>query len=243
MGGNREGAPALRGTGLMRELDNPAWAALADAHRGFGAVHGLAARYAPDVSPMAAVAQRSARAYSDLAHLVCAGECVAVIDAGAPPARLWRLDAVVPLSQWICPGAVAPAASSVQWVELDSGHAEQMRSLAELTDPGPFERLTHALGDYIGVFEGGRLVAMAGERFCMTGFREVSAVCTHPDYAGRGYAQALVRELARRQQRRGCMPFLHVRTGSPCEAQARRVYANAGFAKRRDVAMAILERR
>jgi len=45
------------------------------------------------------------------------------------------------------------------------------------------------LGRYFGVIENGRLAAMAGERMGMPGFREVSAVCTHPDFLGRGLAQ------------------------------------------------------
>ena len=83
---------------------------------------------------------------------------------------------------------------------------------------------------------------MAGERICFSGFREVSAVCTDPTYTGRGYAQALVWEIVRRQQRSGCVPFLHVRIGSPSEAQATRVYEKLGFVPRREIGMSILVR-
>ena len=39
---------------------------------------------------------------------------------------------------------------------------------------------THA-GDFWGVRDNGRLIAMAGERLKLDGMSEVSGVCTHPD--------------------------------------------------------------
>jgi len=53
----------------------------------------------------------------------------------------------------------------------------------------------------------------------------------------------LVVEIVRRQQRAGCVPFLHVRTGSPAEAQAIHVYEKLGFQKRGDYAMTVLVRK
>jgi hypothetical protein len=37
-----------------------------------------------------------------------------------------------------------------------------------------------------------KLVAMVGERLRVPGYREVSGVCTHPEYSRRGYASAPV---------------------------------------------------
>lgn len=233
----------------MRELDNPAWHALVGEQREFGQVGARAARYRADVSPIAAVADQSQDALVELAGFVAAGEIVAVIAPGEPPEDLWRLATVVPLSQWVCPEPPSPASDSVAWTELTDGHCTQMIRLAKETDPGPFERRTHRLGAYVGILERDRLVAMAGERICITarggapGCREVSAVCTDPGYAGRGYAQALVREIVRRQQGADCLPFLHVRTGSPAEAQAKRVYRKLGFVQRKELGMTILVRR
>ena len=204
-----------------------------------------AARYRPDISPIAAVADQSAEALEELAEFVEPGQYVAVFAPGeitGDLSALWHLAAVVPVSQWICPEPVAVTAS-VDWVELGDSEAAQMYRLAKAIDPGPFELRTHRLGDYIGIVAGGRLVSMAGERMCFPGHREISAVCTDAGYQGRGYAQALVVEIARRQQRAGCVPFLHVRTGSPAEAQAKRVYEKLGFVKRKDAEMSVLARR
>ncbi len=232
----------------MSELDNPAWYALIGEQREFGRVGERAARYLPDVSPIAAVADQSRDALVELASFAGPGEIVAVIAPGELPDQLWRLATVVPLSQWVCPrppefqpaseGAGEPAV----WTELGDAHAERMYRLAKATDPGPFEHRTHRLGDYLGILNGDVLVAMAGERICLPGYREVSAVCTDPAHGGRGHAQVLVRELVRRQRLAGCLPFLHVRVGSPAEAQATRVYEKLGFVKRKQYGMAVLVR-
>ena len=226
----------------MHELDNPAWHALSGEQQAFGMVGERAARYLPDISPIAAVRDQSAEALVELADFVDPGRFVAVFAPGDVPDDLWRLAAVVPLSQWVCPEPPVIEAE-IDWVELTDARAGEMLQLARAMDPGPFEARTNRLGDYIGVIRDGRLVAMAGERIRLHGYREVSAVCTDEAYTGRGFAQALVAEIVRRQQRAGCMPFLHVRAGSPAEAQALHVYGKLGFEKRGDYAMTILVRK
>ena len=44
----------------------------------------------------------------------------------------------------------------------------------------------------------------------LDGYQELSAVCTHPDYTGRGYAQRLLGLLCNSAFDRGFTPFLHV---------------------------------
>jgi predicted GNAT family acetyltransferase len=81
------------------------------------------------------------------------------------------------------------------------------------------------LGEYFGVFEDGRLVAMAGERLEAGSLREISGVCTDPRYRGRGLARRLVTRLIGRQLARGQTPFLHVR----CDNFAAQFYERLGF--------------
>ena len=164
------------------QLDNPAWLALSGEQREFGLVGERAARYQVDVSPIAAVADQSAEALQELAGFVEPGGVVAVVDPGEPPKDLWRLATVVPLTQWYCPDPVPEQPTDLDWVELGDARAPDMYRLVKETDPGPFERRTHLLGDYVGVIRDGNLVAMAGERICLPGFREVSAVCTDPGF-------------------------------------------------------------
>ena len=95
-------------------------------------------------------------------------------------------------------------------VRLGPEHVSQALELATKTQPGPFGPRTIELGEYFGCFEGQRLVAMAGERMCAGALREISGVCTHPDFQGRGFARRLMIKLIRRQMQRNEIPFLHV---------------------------------
>ena len=101
-----------------------------------------------------------------------------------------------------------------------------MIELTALTKPGPFGPRTHELGTYVGIRDGGKLVAMAGERLKVPGYTEVSAVCTHPDHLGKGYARVLMKEVMRAIRERGETPFLHVRGDN---ARAIALYERLGF--------------
>lgn len=113
-------------------------------------------------------------------------------------------------------------------VEVGDDVAEIL-ALVELTKPGPFRSRTIELGTYLGIREGGRLVAMAGERTWVGDFREVSAICTHPDAQGRGYARALMGRVINRMLRAGETPFLHVESSN---IRATDIYLALGFIRR-----------
>ena len=96
-----------------------------------------------------------------------------------------------------------PARSLPEISELGPQDSPDMVELATLTKPGPFGNRTHELGTYLGIRSDGKLVAMAGERLKVPGYTEVSAVCTHPEHTGQGYAQVLMMELMRRIRTEG----------------------------------------
>ena len=223
-------------------LDNPAWHALTGEQSAYGTSAGRAARYRASVSPIAAVQDQSNEALLDLAEITPAGEVVALFTPGEIPVDTWQALAEVELTQWVCESPVQ-ADGELDFVQLGAADAQAMFDLARSADPGPFEMETYQLGDYVGIFEDGALVAMAGERICFESYREVSAVATLPGHEGRGYAKALVAEIVRRQHAADCTPFLHVRIGSPAEAAATRVYARLGFVERTRCAMTVLRRR
>jgi predicted GNAT family acetyltransferase len=111
----------------------------------------------------------------------------------------------------------------------------EMLALTKLTNPGPFGTRTHEMGDYFGIRVNGTLAAMAGER--LPGYTEVSAVCTHPDHLGHGYASALIRLLADRICSRCELPILHV---LPDNTRAIQVYERLGFTKRALLRLTVL---
>jgi predicted GNAT family acetyltransferase len=134
---------------------------------------------------------------------------------------------------------VAATAPDFAVAPLDDDDAGEILALATLTDPGPFFCRTHQLGEFVGVRIDGKLVAMAGERLKLPGYTEISAVCTHPDYRGKGYARGLMGVLAQRIQARGETPVLHV---VPEKRAAISVYERLGFRFRREITIMLLAR-
>jgi predicted GNAT family acetyltransferase len=95
------------------------------------------------------------------------------------------------------------------------------------------------MGEYFGCFEGDRLIAMAGERTRAGALHEISGVCTHPDFQGRGLARRLMVKLIRRQLQRDEIPFLHVMCSNE---GAHRLYLKMGFADYRQSVVRIISR-
>ncbi|CAL1690119.1 hypothetical protein MMB232_00240 [Brevundimonas subvibrioides] len=114
----------------------------------------------------------------------------------------------IPLVQMVAT-ALTPGGPDLAFETLTEADAPEMLALATLTKPGPFRSATRRLGPFIGVRQGGRLVAMAGRRMRVDGFIELSGVCTHPDWRGRGYAAGLSRAVAGEFLASGEGVFLH----------------------------------
>ncbi len=134
---------------------------------------------------------------------------------------------------------IPPADGVLEAVPLGTEHAAQALELAELTRPGPFGLRTIELGEYFGCFDGTRLIAMAGERMHTGSMREISGVCTHPDYQGRGLARQLMLKLIRREMLRNETPFLHVMRDN---GGAWQLYERMGFRKYREVVVRVVAR-
>ncbi len=111
-------------------------------------------------------------------------------------------------------------------VPLNTTHVPAMLELTELMKPGPFGKRTIEFGHYYGIFDQGRLVAMAGQRMHIGDYSEISAVCTHPDYLGKGYAASLVQQQLNLIYAEGRKPFLHVKADN---TRAVELYERLGF--------------
>jgi ribosomal protein S18 acetylase RimI-like enzyme len=207
-------------------LDNFFWQALAGPQARFALGTGTARRMAPGFAPHIGFAVRQRPEFEVLAQHCEPGERfhVAGWDGAAPPG--WRIESQSTLCRMVWDAASPSVDAGVETVRLGPSHLPQVLDLAERTRPGPFGRRTPELGEYFGCFASGRLVAMAGERLHAGGFREVSGVCTDPDFRGHGKAQALVRKLVRRQMERRVTPLLHVRLDN---TGAHRLYVRMGF--------------
>ena len=111
---------------------------------------------------------------------------------------------------------------------LGEDDASAMVALTDAAFPGFFRIRTCILGNYFGIHADGQLVAMAGERIAIPGYREISAVCTLPGHTGNGYAAHLIRHILRFHANKGLRSFLHV-AGPNQRAIA--IYERLGFQK------------
>jgi GNAT superfamily N-acetyltransferase len=128
--------------------------------------------------------------------------------------------------RWTAPRLPAPGRSTPPIRDLGDADLDAMIDLTARAFPGYFRRRTSEMGRYVGIVEDGRLTAMGGERLVMTGYCEVSAICTDPAFTGRGYAHAIVAHVVGRLLDDGVTPFLHVDTGN---TRAQAVYRSVGF--------------
>lgn len=207
-------------------LDNIFWHTLTGRHARFATGAGSARRYAPGFSPILGFATIDRPDFEALRPFCTAGErfyCGGW--AGAVPAD-WKLEAESLMCCMRWEGTALGDDDLPTAVRLGAAHAAQALELALLTNPGPFGLRTIELGEYFGCFEDERLIAMAGERMHAGALREVSGVCTHPDFQGRGYARRLMVKVMLREIARGETPFLHVMSAN---ATARRLYERLGF--------------
>jgi len=227
----------------MHPLDNVIWQALTTRQTQFAEISGAARRFQPDVTALCAFENPERPDFASLAGLIDEHRTGAIfIDEPYENHPGWEFVAGAPLGQMVCEnGRFAPAHadSATEILDLGPTDSAEMLELAELTRPGPFGTRTHELGAYVGVRSGGKLVSMAGERMKVPGYTEVSAVCTHPDHTGRGYAAVLMSEIMRRIRERGETPFLHVRSDN---TRAIAVYDRLGFRTRKQMHFAVLRR-
>ena len=220
-------------------LDNIVWHTLAGPHARFAAGTMDARRYARGLSPIVGFADAARPNWNALApycepdeHFYCDGW------TGTPPDG-WRVDAESTMFKMVWEAGIPASDDAPDAIVLGPQHAQQAFELALLTRPGPFGPRTIELGEYLGCFEGERLVAMAGERMHAGSLREISGVCTHPDFQGRGLARRLVSKLILRQMRRNETPFLHVMHDNP---SAHRLYERMGFRDYRESAVRVMSR-
>jgi GNAT superfamily N-acetyltransferase len=225
-------------------LDNPFFSALDSIHRGVALQHGEVRRYPAEFAPFLGIPHADVALADALDALVPAGDSVLML--GVAPTRLpggWRLESFADLAQLHCEREI-DVIDGPEIIELGECHRADVLALTALVYPHYFRPRTMELGRYFGMYvpdERGdiRLAAIIGERLGTPDAREMSAICTHPDFLGRGYARRLTAFLTNETLRAGKQPFLHVAYSN---ARAKALYERMGYTLRRDIPFMALRR-
>lgn len=220
-------------------LDNPIWNSLATCHARFAIGGGLAKKYPVAIGPFAGVREITRAAFAELEQVIDEDEQVYLVGLEEPFPTELCVEHHAPITQMVAQDRVNIPAVNQSIITLTESDVPDMLDLIELTFPGYFRPQTYKLGTYFGIVDDGKLIAMAGERMSMTGFREISAVCTHPDYRGRGFAQHLMALLIDKLFDENITPFLHVDVDNE---KAKGVYRKLGFFERKNVPLKAVSR-
>jgi predicted GNAT family acetyltransferase len=223
----------------MHPLDYPIWTALTSRQQALAEGGARARRYPSAVAPFAATVDTSAESFAALHVLMSPSDQIALFtpDPVIAPAEFKVLRARTGEQMIGTPSEISSRAVDI--VTLGAADVPAMMELTKLTKPGPFNLRTRELGTFLGIRIDGRLVAMAGERMQPGNYTEMTAVCVHPDYRGRGYAQGLLGAIARQIVARGEIPFLHVFSDND---SAIALYRRQGMEIRRTLWMTVLGR-
>jgi len=220
-------------------LDHPIWNALTSTQGSLAEGGARARRYPPAIAPFAAMADMSPPSFAALGELMSRSDQAVLftIEPVTAPAE-FKIFLAAPGEQMIS-APVETSIRSTEIVTLGAADVPAMMELTKLTRPGPFTPRTHELGTFLGIRANGQLVAMAGERMKPANYTEMTAVCVHPDYRGRGYAQMLLGAVSRQISARGEIPFLHVFSDN---AAAIALYRRQGMEIRRRIFVTALRR-
>lgn len=214
-------------------LDNMIWNAMTTGNRDIAIVDGELGLYQPDIAPFAGLKELTNENLDKLYAIVPSGKRVAISypDTLSLDKDKWTTLQHMDVTQMVYerPVAAFTTTASNMILPLDNEHIPEMLELTALTKPGPFLQRTILFGNYFGIFVDGRLAAMAGQRMHPLPYMEVSAVCTHPDFRGHGYARALMLHVMKIILGNSFIPFLHVLTSN---TGAIHLYESIGFRTR-----------
>ena len=207
-------------------LHNPVFNALlsGDKHLSFG--NEQVKYFDEQVSPFAGFAEENEKGFSELYELLPAGRKILfAAPSSITEPKGWQLQHEIKGLQFVYEGKEIKTEFS-NMLPLTETHVEEMIELVRLTRPGPFGTRTIDFGSYYGIFDNGKLVAITGQRLHVENCTEISAVCTHPDHLGKGYASILLQHQLQIILQQSQYPFLHVRDDND---RAIALYERLGF--------------
>jgi ribosomal protein S18 acetylase RimI-like enzyme len=216
----------------MLPLDNAIWTALTTKQAQQAHSSALARRFPPEMTLLGALAANTAMAFDSLAQLIQRDPVTLYFTALPQIPNGWETVRAVELHQMVQETDAAPSEvkAAPEVIELTPADIPEMSIVYTATRPGrTLCPKIQKLGQFLGIRQDGKLIAMGGLRLHLAGYREITTVATLPGHEGRGHATAIVRGLIDRIRSRGEQPFLTVRTDN---TRAVEIYRRLGFQKR-----------
>jgi ribosomal protein S18 acetylase RimI-like enzyme len=212
------------------KLDNPVWHSLSESHKEYAIAYNDILFYDPEYCPFGA-ALNTKKSSNAIAHYFkLASNFFIVGEKPEIPAHLKIENELVCLQMIIWEPINIPISDTI--IKLEESQREDLLGLVKIVYPEYFKSKTATLGNYYGIYKDNQLVAVTGERMQMNDFIEVSAVITHPNYLGKGYAKQLVAHTADAILNQNKTAFLHVYEKN---FGAIKLYEKLGFETRRKI--------
>jgi ribosomal protein S18 acetylase RimI-like enzyme len=215
------------------KLDNPTWYSLSETHQEFSINYNNIKFYNPDYCPFGGVIipeniSESIDEYSKLT------DGFFVVGEKPQLSNQLKLNKELICLQMISNNRIDVEIKEEIVALKTSEHIDALFELVNLVQPGYFKRQTALLGSYFGIFKDNKLIAVTGERMKMNDFTEISAIVTHPEYTGQGYAKQLIAHTVNNIFDQNKTPYLHVVESN---IGAIKLYEKLGFSTRRKMSL------
>ncbi len=224
-------------------LDNMIWNAITTGNNDIAVINGDVGCYLPEIAPFAGMKVLNDANLKKLYEFIPADRSVAIssLNKMDHDENKWKLLQPMDVTQMVYEHSMKTftTKNSSLIVPLSEEHVPLMMELTALTRPGPFLQQTIRFKNYFGIFIDDRLAAMTGQRMHPKPYMEVSAVCTHPDFRGLGYAKTLMLHVMKIILDNSFTPFLHVLSNN---SNAIELYKTIGFRKREQIFVDVIRR-
>lgn len=214
----------------IEKLDNPVWYSLSESHHSFAIDYNTVKFYHPDYCPFGGFTAIENTAVSIVEYAKLVDNFFIVGEKPIIPNSLQLHKELVCLQMVIA--AKIDLEIKEEIIELGPEYHQELYELVCLVQPGYFKKKTPLLGKYYGIFKNNELIAVTGERMKMNHYIEVSAVVTHPNHTGKGYAKQLTTHTVNAIFDQNKTPYLHV---AETNSNAIALYEKLGFTASRKI--------
>ena len=215
----------------VEKLDNPIWYSLNETHKDFAIDYNGIKFYHPEYCPFGGFIKPDTTESGIDTYALLTNDFYVVGD------RPIFNDKVQLKKELVCNQMILDKKIDLEITEqiTELQTTKQKNDLFELVNldqPGYFKSKTTDLGNYYGIYKENKLIAVTGERMKMNGSTEVSAIVTHPEHIGKGYAKQLVTYTINKIFSEDKNPYLHF---ADTNIRAIRLYEKLGFWTRRKI--------